>query len=154
MEPFLKKMFTVKVGVSTPIVVGQDDQVGRRQLIPIEGGTVEGEGFSGKELPGGVDSQIIRPNGRCDLSARYGILLDNGASMYIENNGLRAVPAEYAETVVNGGFIDPSLYYFCTKPEIEVYDERLRWMLERIFLCSATRLPDQVQIDFYMLEQK
>ena len=59
MEPKLKKLFTVSVTVDPPIVVGQDDKVGRRQLIPITGGTVEGEGYHGVVLPGGVDSQII-----------------------------------------------------------------------------------------------
>lgn len=153
MEPCLKKLFTVKVSVDTPVVVGQDEVVGRRQLIPILGGTVEGDGFHGTVLPGGVDSQVIRPNGRCELSARYGIRLDNGSSFYVENNGIRTVPPEYAATVVAGGFVDPSLYYFCTKPEIEVYDEALAWMREKMLLCSAKRLPDQVQIDFYLLEQ-
>ena len=154
MEPKLKKLFTVSVTVDPPIVVGQDDKVGRRQLIPITGGTVEGEGYHGVVLPGGVDSQIIRPNGRCDLSARYGVRLDDGTSFYVENNGVRSVPPEYTETVVNGGFIDPSLYYFCTKPEIEVYDPRLNWMVEKVLLCSARRLPDQVLIDYYLLEQE
>ena len=50
-----------------------------RQLIPILSGTLTGapEGrypeLRGTVLPGGVDSQVIRPDGRCELSARYGV---------------------------------------------------------------------------------
>lgn len=148
----LIKKFTVNVTVDRPIVVGQSEEVGRRQLIPITGGTVEGEGFDGIVLPGGVDSQIIRKNGRCDLSARYALRLNSGEGIYIENNGLRSVPEEYADRVFHGEFIDPSLYYFCTKPEIEVYNASLSWMCEKMFLCCARRLPESVEIVYYLLE--
>ncbi len=65
--------------------LGQDDVNGRRQLIPITEGELKGEDLNGNPihgvcLPGGVDSQVIRPNGICELSARYGapvILLYN-----------------------------------------------------------------------------
>lgn len=149
----LKKLFTVTVAVSTPIVVGQSNEVGRRQLIPIESGTVEGENFHGTVLPGGVDSQVIRPNGVCELSARYAIRLDDGRSFYVENNGLRSVPEAYTQAVLNGEFVDPSLYYFCTKPEIEVYDESLTWMKKTMLVCGARRLPSEVQIDYFVVEQ-
>ena len=75
-----KKIFTITVKVDTPVVVGQDEISGRRQLIPILSGTLEGETMHGEVLPGGVDSQVIRPDGICELSARYGVKLDDGSS--------------------------------------------------------------------------
>lgn len=149
----LKKVFTIAVKVAKPIVVGHDGINGRRQLIPILEGTIEGEGIHGIVLPGGVDSQVIRPNGICELSARYGVKLDDGASMYIENNGIRTVPDEYVEKVKNGEFIDPNLYYFCTKPEFELYGESVQWIKKKMFICKAKRLPDQVLLDYYVIEQ-
>ena len=151
--PELKKAFEVHAKVDTPTVVGQDAVHGRRQLIPILSGELIGEGLHGMILPGGVDSQVIRPNGICELSARYGIRLDDGSSFYIENNGIRTVPKECVETVLRGGFIDPDLYYFCTKPEFEIYDERLQWLNERLFICCATRLPDAVILSYYTVEK-
>ena len=151
--PELKKAFEVHAKVDTPTVVGQDDVHGRRQLIPILSGELIGEGLHGTILPGGVDSQVIRPNGICELSARYGIRMDDGSSFYIENNGIRTVPKECVETVLQGGFIDPDLYYFCTKPEFEIYDERLSWLNERLFICCATRLPDAVILSYYTVEK-
>ena len=156
--PALKKQFEIRVTVGAPIVVGQDGISGRRQLIPITGGELVGAdtadvpGLHGVVLPGGVDSQVIRPDGRCELSARYGVRLDNGASFYIENNGFRTVPKEYVQTVVNGGFVDPSLYYFCTAPQFEVYDERVSWLRDKLYICSATRLPDMVILGYYTVE--
>lgn len=154
MQPYLKKVFTISVTVDTPIVVGQDERAGRRQLIPVLGGELCGEGIHGTVLPGGVDSQVIRPNGRCELSARYGVRLDDGSSFYVENNGIRTVPPEYAGEVLQGKFVDPSLYYFCTKPSFEVYDRRLDWMLDKLFICCATRLPDQVLLDYFTVEDR
>lgn len=106
----------------------------------------------GEVLPGGVDSQIIRPNGKCDLSARYAVKLDNGMSFYIENNGFRTVPKEYVEIVKNGGFVDSSLYYFCTTPSFEVYNEELRWLSETAFVCKAERLTDSVILKFFKVK--
>ena len=156
--PSLKKQFEIRVKVSAPIVVGQDDKAGRRQLIPITRGELIGAetadipGLHGTVLPGGVDSQVIRPDGRCELSARYGVRMDDGASFYIENNGFRTVPKEYVQTVLEGGFVDPSLYYFCTTPTFEIYDERVSWLKDKLYICSATRLPDMVILGYYTVE--
>lgn len=145
-----KEVFTITIEVASPIVVGQDDIEGRRQLIPIIKGEVIGpDGMKGKVLPGGVDSQVIRPNGRCELSARYGILMDDGASIYVENSGIRTVPAEYAKDVLAGKFVDPDLYYFRTVPTFETYSEKYRWLTNYIFVCYATRLPENVLLKFY-----
>ena len=145
------KVFRIAVKVDKPIVVGQNEINGRRQLIPIISGTLEGENMSGEVLPGGVDCQVIRPNGVCELSARYGVRLSDGSSFYVENNGIRTVPDEYVEKVKNGEFVDASLYYFCTTPHFEVFGENLNWMCKRVFYCKAIRLPDQVLLDYYVI---
>ena len=150
--PSLKLAFNISVKVDTPIVTGQDEVNGRRQLIPILSGELTGEGLHGVILPGGVDSQVIRPSGLCELSARYGVRMDDGSSFYIQNDGIRTVPPEYVDAVKNGEFIDPDLYYFCTHPHFEVYDRRLDWLNEKIFVCCATRLPDQVILGYYTVE--
>lgn len=152
--PSLKHAFTVKVKADKPIVIGQDGVAGRRQLIPCPSGEFLGDdGLHGTLMPGCIDSQVIRPNGRCDLSARYGIMLDDGRSFYIENNGFRTVPKEYVEKVVNGEFIDPDLYYFATTPTFEVYHESLNFLYEKLYVCVATRKPDAVMINYYTVEK-
>ena len=157
MNKGMRKLFDVSVKVAAPILVGQDDINGRRQLIPILEGSVDGidmdgNSIHGEVMPGGVDSQVIRPNGRCELSARYAVRLDSGASFYIENNGIRTVPEEYITQVLKGEFIDPSLYYFATTPNFEVYDSSLAWLENHIFVCKATRRPDRVDIAYFVIE--
>ncbi len=149
-------LFTVTVKVDTPILIGQDLVHGRRQLVPIlsgklKGFNMQGRPIEGELLPGGADIQIIHPNGTCDMSARYGIRLSDGRCMYIENNGIRTVPKEYIENVLNGEFISSDLYYFATQPKIEVYDDSLRWMERHVFFCKAVREVDEVKISYYII---
>lgn len=146
--PQLEYVFSIEVSVDRPVVVGQDDIHGRRQLIPIAGGQVSGK-LTGKVLPGGVDSQVIRPDGFTELVARYAIALDDGCSVYIDNAGVRRVDPAVAGEVANGKIVDPKYVYFVTVPTFEVYDSKYAWLEKSIFLCRGVRLPDKVLLNYY-----
>ena len=90
MTPELRHCFSITIQVDKPIIVSRSPQTGKRQLIPIVGGSVSGQ-LRGHVLPGGVDSQIIEPDGTCRLSARYALQVAEG-TVYVENNGIRRVP--------------------------------------------------------------
>jgi len=154
LEPKLVKAFVIKARVDKPVLIGQDNKVGRRQLIAIIDGELIGEALpiNGTILPDGIDSQVVRPDGRAELSARYGIKLDDGRSFYIQNDGIRTVPTEYVETVLSGGIAPSDVYYCCTTPQFEIYDESLSILKNRIFICYAIRHPDSIQLDYYMVE--
>ena len=154
MEPKLVKAFEINATVGKPSFIGQDDKAGRRQLISITGGELVGFAlpFSCKVLPDGVDSQVVRPNGRAELSARYGVRLDDGRSFYIQNDGIRTVPPEHVQTVLSGGIAPAEVYYCVTKPEFEIYDESLSILKDRLFIVNATRYPDSIKLEYYMVE--
>lgn len=153
MEPKLVKAFEIRARVGAPTFIGQDGKSGRRQLIAITGGEIEGFAlpFDGVVLPDGVDSQVVRPNGRAELSARYGVRLHDGRSFYIQNDGIRTVPGEYVETVLSGGIAPAEVYYCVTRPQFEIYDESLEILNERVFICNATRYPDSISLEYYMV---
>ncbi|MBR4056765.1 MAG: DUF3237 family protein [Oscillospiraceae bacterium] len=153
MEPKLVKAFEIRARVGAPTFIGQDGKSGRRQLIAITGGEIVGFAlpFDGVVLPDGVDSQVVRPNGRAELSARYGVRLHDGRSFYIQNDGIRTVPAEYVETVLSGGIAPAEVYYCVTRPQFEIYDESLEILNERVFVCNATRYPDSISLEYYMV---
>jgi hypothetical protein len=85
-----KLIFEVLVEVDNQAVSFLKSSFGEVVMIPFTG-TVRGELFSGKVLPGGVDTQTVNQNGVRHMSARY--ILDvtdkDGEScrVYIENNG-------------------------------------------------------------------
>jgi hypothetical protein len=68
---------TVYIDLATPIDIGPVEG-GFRRVIPILGGRVKGEGFSGRVLESGADWQLIRPEGCIDLDARYVLEIDQG----------------------------------------------------------------------------
>ena len=153
MEPKLIKAFEIRCSVAKPSFIGQDQRSGRRQLIAITGGELIGAAlpWHGVVLPDGVDSQVVRPNGRAELSARYGVKLDTGASFYIQNDGIRTVPPAYVETVLSGGIAPSEVYYCVTRPTFEVYDDSLNVLNDKVFICNATRYPDSISLEYYMV---
>jgi len=150
----LKKQFEVRLTGTTLSFVGQDyKNNGRRQLVPCPEGEIIGQNFHGHIMPAGIDHQMVRADGVTEINASYGFALDDGRRLYIRAKGIRTVPKELAETVKSGGAVDPRLFYYVTTPQIEVYDESLRWMSEKIFVCDGVRLPDAVLLTYYSVEQ-
>lgn len=90
MTPELEHSFSITIQVDKPVIVSRSPQSGKRQLIPILSGTVRGE-LNGHVLPGGVDSQIVEPDGTCRLSARYALHVEEG-TVYIETTAFAAYP--------------------------------------------------------------
>ena len=148
--PTLEEVFSIDIQVEKPLVVGQDAEHGRRQMILIkEGGKVSGK-IKGEVLPFGVDSQIIRPDGFTELVARYAIKLEDGNTIYINNAGMRRISdPEAAKQAAQGKIVDPKFVYFATIPTFETYNEKYKWMEKSVFICYATRLPDKVLLKFY-----
>src|SRR5712664_1313059 len=95
MTPVLetKYVFTITARIGDVTSAG-DIGTGVRRIIPITGGEVKGEGISGKVLSFGADFQIIRPNELIELEAKYAFETDDGAVLYVENNGSRFGTAE------------------------------------------------------------
>ncbi|MEG3134398.1 DUF3237 domain-containing protein [Rouxiella sp. T17] len=154
MQPELKHSFSIEIKVDKPVMVNGTAEGGKRQLISILEGKVSGK-ISGKVLPGGIDSQIIHPDGTCHLSARYGIQTDLGC-VYIENNGIRRVPAHWRDRLFDEDMsffneIPQDEIYFRAVPKFEVYSEALRWLNEAIFICTGQRTAQGVSLKFYEL---
>jgi hypothetical protein len=85
-----KLIFEVTVDIDPAQVSQLKGPAGEVIMIPF-GGTVEGELFHGRVLPGGVDTQTVDQNGVRHMSARYMLEgVDNAGEpchIYIDNNG-------------------------------------------------------------------
>lgn len=141
-DPRTQTLFFHYHRVDKPIIVSRSPQTGKRQLIPIIGGSVSGQ-LRGHVLPGGVDSQIIEPDGTCRLSARYALQVAEG-TVYVENNGIRRVPAQYHDQLFADDMrffsdIPPEAIYFRTVPTFEVDAPALSWLTTSLFICAGGR---------------
>ncbi|MCR5877400.1 DUF3237 family protein [Phenylobacterium sp. J367] len=84
--PGLRFAFEEIVTLGAEIPVGLTAR-GRRNIIPITGGTFSGPGLSGTVVPGGWDWQLWRADGCLELRADYMLRTDDGAIINVVNTG-------------------------------------------------------------------
>ena len=146
--PALQFAFEARVGVSPAIEAGAVDG-GRRRVIPITGGIIEGPRLSGRVLPGGADWQIVYADATIDLTARYTIAAADGTLIGVVNRGLRRAPPDILARLAAGESVDPALVYFRTTPVFETPEGPHRWLSRSIFVATAQRHPDGVLLRFF-----
>jgi hypothetical protein len=153
--PTLTHVTDFKVTVSQPIDAGQVQGLttsGRRRIIPITGGTVQGPLLKGKVLAAGADFQIVLSDTCADLDARYMLQLDSGEHIFVQNRAIRRGSAENIAKLVRGELVDPDQIYFRCVPTFEVSSPKLKWLTESIFVGTGARFPDYVFISIFKLD--
>jgi len=143
-------VFTITARIGGVTTVG-DTGHGVRRIIPILGGEVRGENVNGKVCAFGADFQIIRPNELIELEAKYAFETDDGATVYVENKGIRFGPAELLQKLKRNEPVDPKLIYFRTVPRFETGHAKYRWLMESLFIASAARHAARVIIDVHQV---
>ncbi len=149
-KPALELLFRASVKLEAAIHVSKVP-LGERRVIPITGGSFEGERLSGDILPGGADWQLVRPDGSAILHARYTLQTKDKSLIYIENKGIRRGNPDILSQLARGDKVDPAKYYFRTVPQFETGAPQYLWLNDIIAVCSGMRLADAVIIDFYSI---
>jgi hypothetical protein len=145
-----KYVFTITARIGEVTIAGETGH-GVRRIIPILGGEVRGDRVNGKVCAFGADFQIIRPNELIDLEAKYAFETDDGATVYVENKGIRFGPVELLQKLKRNEPVDPELIYFRTVPRFETGHANYRWLMENLFVGSAARHADRVVIDVHQV---
>lgn len=145
MVPLLIHAFDIEVSVGPIRDLGPTPH-GRRRIIPILSGTVKGERLEGEVVPGGADWQYVRADGVLELEARYSIRASDGTEIAVINRGLRRASPEIMDRLSRGEMVDPALVYFRTSPLFEAPAGRHGWLNQSVFVGSAARFPDRVEI--------
>jgi Protein of unknown function (DUF3237) len=122
---------------------------GRRRVVPILGGTLEGPRLRAQILPGGADWQLLTATGSAMIEARYTARADDGALVLVHSRGFRSGPPEVLARLMAGEAVDPAEYYFRTLVTLECGDAAHAWVNERLFIAVAARHPDAVVADIY-----
>ncbi len=109
-------------------VLGQTP-LGQRRQIPILGGTFEGPRIRGTILAGGVDWQLVRPDGFTAIEAVYTIQTHDGVYIHVNNHGVirdidKPAPQGYARTI----------------PEFEAPNGPHGWLNESVFIGTLGRV--------------
>lgn len=144
--------FFARLGVQVgPVHEIGPTPAGNRRVIPITGGTVQGEGWTARVLPGGADFQAIVTPSLARLDARYVLETDGGDLIYVSNQAIRVAPPEVTARLVRGEPVDPALVYFRCVPAFETSSAALGWINERLFVGSGVRHPDRVDIHCFVV---
>jgi hypothetical protein len=148
--PRLELLAHLNITLAPPQNVGKSLR-GERRIIQITGGRVEGARLRGEVLPGGADWQIIAADGAALLEARYTLLTDDGALIYVRNTGVRHGPPEVLAAIARGEEVDPARYYFRATPVFETGAAKYDWLNRIVAVCSGVRAKSAVLLDFYVV---
>jgi hypothetical protein len=148
--PALQFAFEAVADVGAPQDLGVTPH-GRRRIIPVLGGRFAGPAIRGCILPGGADWQILRADGAAELDARYTLETDDGALIYVSNQGMRRGSPEVLARLNADETVDPASYYFRTVAQFETGAPAYQWLTDAIFVASAERYPGQVIVRFWKL---
>lgn len=148
--PRLELITRVRATLAEPLELGQTPW-GRRRVIGITGGEVEGPLLRGKVLPGGADWQIVHEDGTATIDTRYTLQSHDGALIYVATRGCRTGPREVLGRIAAGETVDPSEYYFRVAIQYETSAPEYEWLNWVVAVASALRLADQVEYDAYVV---
>lgn len=144
----LEPLFRATITLAPPQELG-DAPLGRRRIIPITGGRVEGARLRGTVLPGGADWQVVRSDGVADLDARYTVETDDGALIYVRNRGLRHGSPEVLAQLARGEDVDPTRYYMRTHPSFETGEARYAWLNRIVCVGTGARRAASVELEIF-----
>jgi hypothetical protein len=138
--PRLEFAFEEIVTLGPAVPVG-DTPMGKRNIIPITGGTFGGPGLKGTIVPGGWDWQLTRADGCTEVEADYMIRTDDGVVINVINLGVLCPPQEGRPVPVR------------TQPRFEAPIGKYDWLNRTAFIGTLEMAPASagpaVRIRFY-----
>lgn len=138
--PRLEFAFEEIVTLGQAIPVGETP-LGRRNIVPITGGTFSGPGIEGTIIAGGWDWQLTRSDGCTEIEADYMIRTDDGVVINVINVGALCPPEA-------GSTAPPK-----TVPRFEAPKGKYDWLNRSAFIGTLELAPNSpvpaVRIRFY-----
>lgn len=149
-SPQLEHVCDLTVHLS-PIKELGTGRAGKRRIIPIVGGSVEGPKINGEILNVGADWQTIFNDGLAELDTRYAMQTNDGAIIEIINYGYRHGPPEVIASVARGEDVPPENYYMRTHARLETGDSRYAWVNSTLFVGSGGRFKQSVVLSLFAI---
>lgn len=152
-KPQLTYMGRFSVDLTAPIwELGASNDAGKRRIIPITGGRVDGPLVKGEILNNGADWQVVTQDGVAVIDTRYLLKMDDGEYVYLQTRGMRYGPAGVMAEVAQGKPVDPSKYYFRLYMNFETSSKKYAWLNRAMAVGYAMRLGNAVVYDAYLLD--
>jgi hypothetical protein len=141
----LRELMTIAIRVRPPVVLGDG-----RRYVAFQDGTFESPlGLSGTVLEGGVDWQLVRPDGVIEIDARYALVTEAAETIEVRSTGMRKATDEVAARIAGGDPVAPEEYYFRTHVRLSTSAPRLAWLNNLIAVSTGQRERDVVRIEVF-----
>jgi hypothetical protein len=141
-------LFVIDASVPGITTVGTTPS-GEIRLIPITGGTFEGEDLRGELLPGGADWQDVRSDGVLEISARYLLKTDRGEMIEVRSVGVRAGAPEVLARLGRGELVPAAEYYFRTAIRFRTAAPRLMRLNDILAVSYGERRRQGVRLEVF-----
>ena len=152
-KPKLEYMARFTVDLVAPVVeLGKTNDLGRRRIIPITGGKVEGPLVNATIENNGADWQVVTADGLAIIDTRYLLKGDDGSFIYLQTRGYRYGPPEVMAEVAKGNPVDPEKYFFRLYMTFETSSPKYNWLNRAMAVGYAMRLGNAVVYDAYLLK--
>lgn len=149
-SPALQFVAHAEVLLGEPFDLGELPP-GRRRVIPIIGGSVDGPLLQGTILDYGGDWQLVWDDGTAVIDTRYLLRTGDDQLVSLQTRGFRHAPAQTLARLAAGEDVDPAYYYFRVTAVLETAAERYRWVNQTVFVAVASRARAAVAYDLYAL---
>ncbi len=151
-KPQLTYMGRFTVELTAPVwELGPSSDAGKRRIIPITGGRVEGPLVNGEVLNNGADWQIVTKEAVALIDTRYLLKMDDGEYVYLQTRGMRHGPADVISDLGKGLPVDPAKYYFRIYMNFETSSKKYGWLNHSMAVGYVMRLGNAVIYDAYLL---
>ena len=135
-----RHLFTLRATAGETQQIGETP-LGRRIIVPIVGGTFEGDRLRGTLMPGGADWMTLRPDGVTMLDVRVVLRTDDDALVMLTYHGMRHGPPEVMARLASGKQVDPAEYYLRTTLYFETSAEKYLWLNKLVAVAAGHRPP-------------
>jgi hypothetical protein len=143
-----RPLFRMLLTTPAPSLLGAAP-FGTRRLIPVNGGSFEGDRLKGTVLSGGSDWQTIGTDGSVQLDVRLVLQTDDGALIGFRYRGLRTGSPDVLARIDRGDTVDPSEYYMRTSGLFETAAPRYAWLNHVVAVALGARTSAGPQYDVY-----
>jgi hypothetical protein len=124
--------------------------LGARRIIPVAGGTFEGDRLRGIVLPhAGHDWLLARGDGSFQADARLTLETDDGALVGMSYRAVRHGSPEVTARLARGDTVDPDDYYLRSAPVFETGAARYAWLNRIVAVGIGERLVNGAAYDVH-----
>ncbi len=143
-------LFDVRIDLEPPLDIGPTG-AGRREIIYIRRGTIEGPHLQAEVLPGGGDWLLRREDGSLLLDIRAVARTGDGHLIYIAARGLYSLTPEGMQHAQEGKPVPAKEQYFREALMFETSAEPYAWLNRTLAVGVGEFSPGSVKVSVYAI---